>query len=155
MAPTTAASTAYGYNAGEEGLEIIRHQAEIVRRIFAEFVAGKSQTAIAQNLNREKRPDRTQGGKWLPSTIRGILTNPAYIGKVRVNGEVFPGLHAAIIDEKAWQQAQDLFAAAPERRGRHPKGRTYSEAASPLRQLRRGDGPPDQGQQRAYYCDGH
>lgn len=54
--------------------------------------------------------------------VRSILSNPAYIGKVRINGEVFPGQHEPIIEAKTWQQAADLFAAAPERRGRHPKG---------------------------------
>jgi site-specific DNA recombinase len=46
----------YGYCSGEERLEIVRHQAEIVRRIFSEFVAGRSQTAIARDLQREGIP---------------------------------------------------------------------------------------------------
>ena len=113
--------TAYGYKVGEDGLEIVGHQAEIVCRIFSEFIAGKLQTKIARDLQREGVPT-SEGGKWGPSTIVGILTNPVHIGKVRHNGEVFPGLHEGIIDEKTWQQAADLVAARPERRGRPSKG---------------------------------
>jgi site-specific DNA recombinase len=113
----------YGYSFGKEKtLEIIRHQAEIVRRIFSEFVSGKSQTAISRDLQREGVPT-ARGGKWRGSTVGGILDNPVYIGKVRHNGESFSGRHEAIIDETTWQRAADLLGASPERRGRPPKGR--------------------------------
>lgn len=144
----------YGYRRFERKLEILRHQAEIVRRIFSEFVAGKPQTHIARDLQGEGVPT-VGGGKWLPSTIRSILTNPAYIGKVRLNGEVFPGQHEPIIEAKTWQQAADLFAAAPERRGRHPKGQHLFRGG--LLRCQCGDAmvPRTQGKQQLYYCDGH
>jgi site-specific DNA recombinase len=140
---------AYGYRVGGDGLEIVDHQAEIVRRIFSEFVAGKGLTEIARDLQREGVPT-AEGGKWGPSTISGILGNVVHIGKVDHNGEVFPGLHEGIIDEKTWQQAADLLAARPqiERRGRPPKGRhLFPRRDAPLR-MWAGDGPPDQGRPR-------
>lgn len=147
--------TAYGYKVGEDGLEIVCHEAEVVRRIFSEFVAGKSQTKIARDLQREGVPT-SEGGKWGPSTIFGILTNPVHIGKVRHNGEVFPGLHEGIIEEKTWQQAADLLGARPERRGRPSKGRHLFRGGM-LRCQCGGAMVPrtTKGDNERYYCDGH
>ena len=63
-------------------------QAEIVRRIFRVFAAGKSPRRIAFDLNREGVPGPTGKG-WSPSTINGnaargtgILNNELYIGRL-------------------------------------------------------------------------
>ena len=148
-------NVSYGYRRLEGKLEIVRDQAEIVRRIFSEFVAGKPQTDIARDLQSEGVPT-VGGGKWLPSTVRNILHNPSYIGKVRSNGEVFPGQHEPIIEAKTWQQAAALFTATPERRGRHPKGQHLFRGGF-LRCGKCGDAmvPRTHGKQQLYYCDGH
>jgi site-specific DNA recombinase len=92
---------AYGYRAvktldasgkpvrGER--EIIEEQAEIVRRIFREYVAGKGPQKIAADLNREAVPSPT-GKRWSDTTIRGnraigsgILNCELYIGVIRWN----------------------------------------------------------------------
>ena len=36
-----------------------------------------------------------------------MLANPIYIGRISHKVQVYPGLHAAIIDEGVWQQVQD------------------------------------------------
>lgn len=72
----------------ERGLrEIVPEHARIVRRIFEEYVAGRSPLAIARSLNEEGVPSPT-GRDWLDGTIRGrpgrgdgILRNPAYTGR--------------------------------------------------------------------------
>ncbi len=63
-------------------------EANIVRRIFAEYLAGKSSRTIAMILNSEGVPG-PQGSEWGPSTIHGnpkrgtgILNNELYIGKL-------------------------------------------------------------------------
>ncbi|MEI6202749.1 MAG: recombinase family protein [Enhydrobacter sp.] len=63
-------------------------QAAVVRRIFQDFVAGKSPIAIARSLNGEQVPG--PGGRpWLDTTIRGhaargtgILRNELYVGRL-------------------------------------------------------------------------
>ncbi|WEK43299.1 MAG: recombinase family protein [Candidatus Sphingomonas colombiensis] len=66
------------------------NQAEsaVVRRIFREYVAGKSSRTIAFDLNKE-RIRGPQGSEWGPSTIHGnpkrgvgILNNELYIGRL-------------------------------------------------------------------------
>ena len=68
--------------------KINAEQAEIVRRIFSEYVAGKSPLNIAKQLNAEgiKGPS---GKAWGPSTINGnrergtgVLNNELYIGRL-------------------------------------------------------------------------
>jgi DNA invertase Pin-like site-specific DNA recombinase len=64
--------------------------AEVVRRIFAEYLDGKGDRAIAHGLNRDgvpcpsaRRPDQNHhrpADGWQGSTVRSILENPRYTG---------------------------------------------------------------------------
>ena len=70
---------------------IFEEQAEIVRRIFREYVAGKGPQRIAADLNRDNIPSPT-GKRWSDTTIRGnriissgILNCELYIGVIRWN----------------------------------------------------------------------
>jgi site-specific DNA recombinase len=63
-------------------------EANIVRRIYIDYLAGKSSRTIAMLLNSEGLPG-PQGSEWGPSTIHGnpkrgtgILNNELYIGKL-------------------------------------------------------------------------
>jgi site-specific DNA recombinase len=79
----------YGYRAGAEGqLQIIENEAEIVRRIFREYVTDHSPLAIVAALNREGVPG-PRGGTWSTSTLNGsrarangVLCNRLYIGEI-------------------------------------------------------------------------
>jgi DNA invertase Pin-like site-specific DNA recombinase len=97
----------YGYRRDEER-ELLKDDAaaEIVRRIFNEYVTGGAGTSlVAHNLNEDGvRPPR--GERWGRTTVRNILRSPAYIGKVTINGEVFDGNHPPIVDVAMWQRAQ-------------------------------------------------
>jgi DNA invertase Pin-like site-specific DNA recombinase len=96
---------AYGYRVAhqhaEDGnmirgdREIVAAEAAIVRRILAEFAAGKSTRAIARDLNREniKGPS---GKPWRDTTIRGhatrrtgILRNDLYAGCLLWNKQTY------------------------------------------------------------------
>ncbi|AYM83955.1 recombinase family protein [Agrobacterium tumefaciens] len=63
-------------------------EANVVRRIFMDYLEGKSSRSIAMTLNSEGVPG-PQGSEWGPSTIHGnpkrgtgILNNELYIGKL-------------------------------------------------------------------------
>jgi len=86
-----AGGRAFGYRpvAGKPGeLEIVEIEASVVRRIFRDYVAGKTPREIAHALNKEgERPPR--GVNWTPSTINGnkkrhhgIILNELYAGVV-------------------------------------------------------------------------
>ena len=71
-------------------LAIDEASAEVVRRIFAEYLDGKGDRAIASGLNRDeiqcpsaRRPDQNRhrlADGWQGSTVRAILDNPRYTG---------------------------------------------------------------------------
>lgn len=88
------AGLAYGYRAlegsgdGRGARRIDPAEAGIVRRIFAEYAAGKSPEAIARDLNKEGAPG--PGGRpWSNTTLRGqvdrgtgVLNNALYRGAI-------------------------------------------------------------------------
>jgi site-specific DNA recombinase len=70
-----------GYDKNEEGeLVINEKEAEIVRRIFNEYLEGKSYNAIAKGLMKDGIKTVTNNSKWWDSTINGILENEKYYG---------------------------------------------------------------------------
>jgi site-specific DNA recombinase len=70
-----------GYDKDEEGELIINEkQAELVRRIYQEYIEGKSYQAIAKGLMRDGIKTITGNVKWWDSSITLILTNEKYYG---------------------------------------------------------------------------
>lgn len=69
----SAGGKAYGYKPDPENKGkrvIVPEEADVIRRIYSEFAAGKSPRHIAHGLNRDGiRPPR--GAKWNASTING------------------------------------------------------------------------------------
>jgi DNA invertase Pin-like site-specific DNA recombinase len=71
-------------------LSIDEPSAEVVRRVFAEYLDGTGDRAIANGLNRDaipcpsaRRPDQNRhrlADGWQGSTVRAILENPRYTG---------------------------------------------------------------------------
>ena len=130
-----------GYERGPDGLpQIVPEQAEIIRRIYSEFIGGKTTFAIAKSLTADGIP--TPGGKsnWPASTVESILRNEKYKGdallqkaftvdfltkKMKKNeGEVpqyyVENSHPAIVSPEEWKAVQD------ELERRKVLGRKYS-----------------------------
>ena len=86
-----AGGRAYGYRTvpGKPGeLEIIPEEAEVVRRIFTDYVCGRTPREIAHALNNEGTPP-PRGKRWSASTINGnkargygVLQNELYAGRL-------------------------------------------------------------------------
>lgn len=71
--------------------EIVAGEARIVRRIFSMFYEGDSLKGIARTLTMEGVQTR-HGKPWNPSSIRDILTNVRYSGRVIYNRQVLDGV---------------------------------------------------------------
>jgi len=88
LAGANAGGRAYGYRTPSTGVRVIdEREAEVVRRIYADYLAGKSPRTIAADLNREGISS-PRGSTWALSAIHGdvrrgigILANPIYCGK--------------------------------------------------------------------------
>lgn len=71
----------FGYANVDGEMVIVPVQAEIVKQIFSDTLAGKSTHAIAAELNRRGIPTK-KGGNWTASTVNGIISNEKYTGDV-------------------------------------------------------------------------
>lgn len=73
----------YGYDYLIGGkLEVNKREEQLVNQIYNLYLKGNSMVSISKYLNKNHIPTK-RGGKWQASTIKSILTNPLYIGKVR------------------------------------------------------------------------
>jgi site-specific DNA recombinase len=79
----------------------------VIVRIYEEFLAGRTDEAIARDLLAERIPT-AEGGRWYSATVREILRNPLYKGWLSTKDGVIEGKHEPCISEDVWQQAQDL-----------------------------------------------
>lgn len=70
-----------GYKRTERGLELVEHEAKIVRLIYQLHNQGLSLRAIAKRLTAEGYRTK-KNRKWYASTIAAVLDNAKYSGKV-------------------------------------------------------------------------
>ncbi len=103
----------------------------IVRRIFAEYLAGRGQLPIARGLSADRVPT-ARGGKWQQATVRAILTNPVYVALGIVSEE----------DVQAGGGATDRENPHPCHRSQPSRIAPVPQGNAPLRRMRGGDDPP-------------
>ena len=70
----------YGYILNDGAIEIDETRADVIRRIFAEYLAGNSTETIADGLTVDEIPCRYGGTHWNSATIRYIISNEKYTG---------------------------------------------------------------------------
>lgn len=111
-------------------LEIVPEEAECVRQIFQLYASGSGCTQIEQTVNAMGFHGR-RGSRFNRSTIRLILENPVYIGKIRWEKtstvktgvgadrkkkvvynapdqwKIIDGCHPAIISQELWDAVQE------------------------------------------------
>lgn len=116
----------YGYRNENGEMVVVPKQAEIVRKIFADTLSGKSSHTIAKELNEQGTVSK-RGGKWTSGTIISILHNEKYTGDVIFqktytdsrfnrhinNGEcdryLFQSHHEAIISHELYEKANEIM----------------------------------------------
>lgn len=116
-----------GYDKGPDGgLVVNPEQAKIVRRIYGEYLEGKSPFAIAKGLTEDGIPSPAGKPRWNDLTIKRVLSNETYKGdkllqktysndfldKTRRKNEgqvpqvYVEGCHEAIIPPETFRQVQ-------------------------------------------------
>ncbi|MFA5543728.1 MAG: recombinase family protein [Bacilli bacterium] len=81
----TGGGVPLGYKVKEKDLIVDFQQAKTVKRIFEMRRSGKGLTEIARTLNEEGVPT-ARGGKWYAGTVKYILENSLYQGKMSYSG---------------------------------------------------------------------
>ncbi len=93
-------------------------EAKLVRKIFDLYLEKRSLLAVTIALNEQgfktksyiTLQGRTFGGiKFKNTGIQLILKNIYYTGKVKYNGEIYPGEQERIISDETFQRAQEIL----------------------------------------------
>ncbi len=108
----------------ETKLVINEKEAETVRLIFNEYSNGNGYKAITNKLNKLGYKTK-KGNNFSVGSIKDILTNSVYIGKIRYNVRqdwsekrrkninpnpiIVDGLHDAIISDELWDKVQKIL----------------------------------------------
>ena len=127
-----------GYSVVETKLVVDQTEADRVREIFQMYLERQSLLEVVKELN--GRGWRTKCWTTRKSTARGgrpfnkkslydLLTNVAYIGKIRYKDEVHDGEQTPIVDERVFTETQTLL----KRNGRSGGRATRTKHAALLR----------------------
>jgi DNA invertase Pin-like site-specific DNA recombinase len=114
-----------GYEVQNRRLVVVEREAALVRRIFDRFAKTGSALSLARELNsagevtkRRRCADGARGGTaWTKGAVYKVLANRIYLGEAVHKGVGYPGEHAAIIDQRAWDKAHGAMAEPAHRRG--------------------------------------
>ncbi|WP_405101775.1 recombinase family protein [Oceanobacillus sp. FSL H7-0719] len=74
----------YSYNKDVKGLEPDKEESKVFRRMVDGYINGKSLNKIATELNDMNVPS-PRGKKWNGNTIKNIITNEVYLGRIISN----------------------------------------------------------------------
>jgi hypothetical protein len=108
----------YDVEPGGGRLVINEHEAERVRSIFNLFIQHRSMLSTLAEIERRGWTLKAwvrRNGTFRPGTpfrlnsLRRLLTNVLYTGRVRHKGQLYPGEHAAILSREVWDSAQQLI----------------------------------------------
>jgi DNA invertase Pin-like site-specific DNA recombinase len=112
----------FGLEPVDGRLRAVRREQAVIRRIDAEFLGGKTLTAISRSLHADGIRT-TQGKIWRPSTVRAILESPLYAGRIRSRGAEFPADIDRCRSDHDHERIQKMLASpSTVRRGRLPNG---------------------------------
>lgn len=96
-----------GYDYINDNLVINDYESMLVKRIYNEFLEGKTIYQISKQLNDSGLHHKY--GKWVHPTIRKILTSKTYTGYVKHNDYYYDGNFPAIIEEKMFNEVQEIL----------------------------------------------
>jgi len=73
-----------------------------------------------------RRGHERGGSMFYHATVKFLLQNPVYIGKIRYNEDLFEGQHEGIVDEDIFHQVQHIFRTHASRRTNFKKKTKYT-----------------------------
>jgi len=101
----------YGYHldSATKTLTVEPGEAAIVGAMFARYVDERcGAPSLAHWLNDTGQRSR-RGRLWSTQTVLRVLRNPVYLGKIAHGEDLHDGKHKAILDERTFNQAQQLL----------------------------------------------
>jgi len=113
----------YGYTADKGALLPDAQEAPVLRQLFATYLATKSLRQTALTLNGKGIPTK-RGSRWSATSVRQILMNPVYVGKLTwgtrhrdpfthalTPGDpvIVDGVHEPLIAQQTFDRAQAIL----------------------------------------------
>lgn len=118
----------YGFRQNKGIVTIVEEEADLVRRIYKDFIDGYSYGEIAERLAADGVPTRKADASWARTTVMHIIRNEKYCGdclfqkayiespithrQVRNTGELpkylLEDCLPAIVDKETWKLAQEV-----------------------------------------------
>lgn len=107
-----------GYDVVDRKLVVNEEEAEQVRLMFNLYIQERSLLRVVESLNRRgmrtkvrpsKEGEERGGVLWEKSTLRRLLRNVTYIGKVEYKDEIHPGEQPGIVDPATFDQVGKLL----------------------------------------------
>lgn len=132
----------YGYKNENGRMVVVPEQANVVKQIFADTLAGKSTHAIAKDLN-ERGIASKKGGKWTAGTVNAIIRNEKFTGDTIFQktytdsqfnrhtnyGEcdryLCKGHHEAIVSHEIYEKANKVMSQRGKEKGNGEKTHRY------------------------------
>ena len=99
----TGGRTPYGYNVENLKLSINENQANIVRTMFNEYLAGKKIKDIVLML-KDKGIKNRYGKDWSINSVSRVLRNENYKGVVYADDTVYTNIYPAIVSEEIFDE---------------------------------------------------
>jgi site-specific DNA recombinase len=115
-----------GYDYINSELVINEYEAMQVRELFDLYISGMPFRQI-ESLFHEKGYSH-HCGTWTASSMRKVMKNPVYIGKIRFADTVYQGIHDPILDNETFEKANKILAERQEAfvtKNRRNSGSTY------------------------------
>lgn len=100
---------AYGYAARDGAWVVVDDEAAIVRELFRMVSKGASTAECTRWLQTSGAVPRTSKQGWHITSVRELLRNVAYTGRMLWHGDVIPGTHPRIIPDALWRKAQAVM----------------------------------------------
>jgi site-specific DNA recombinase len=88
----------YGYRLNDGRAVVVPKEARVVKRVFRWRKEGCSFQWIADRLNSDGAKTQ-RGGSWHVSTVRGIVGNRFYTGRIELDGKLIRAQHDAIVSD--------------------------------------------------------
>ena len=121
----------YGYRAGVDAqgrkLPVPDPQrAEVVRTAFRLMASGQySLNTLCEELLCRGLFYRPAQRKWTRSHLGRVLHHPFYTGRILWRNREYPGRHEPLVDDRTWQQVQDVLAGRGQAKNHQRREFTY------------------------------
>lgn len=97
----------YKFATGSNNLIVDAYASSLVKEVFRRFLSRESISSISRSMGETYG---TAIHDWTHNTaVRRILSNPVYMGKVQIKGELYEGIHEALVSETDWHLAAALL----------------------------------------------